>query len=277
VSSPVPVRTGALLVVAAMAAACGSPSGATKAATPGSAPTLSGDASASSGATPALSGSITVFAAASLTKTFTGLGKQFQASHPGTTVKFSFGASSALAQQILAGAPADVFASASKKNMKQVTDKGDAIGAKTFARNVAEIAVAPGSAGKVASLADLGTSGVKVALCQVQVPCGALVQQVLAKAKVMVTPATQGLDVKSTLAYVTSGEVDAAVVYVTDVRAAGAKVKGIEIPKVDNASTAYPIAAVKNSKNAALATAFEDLVLSPAGQATLGKAGFRSP
>jgi len=67
------------------------------------------------------------------------------------------------------------------------------------------------------------------------------------------------------------------VVYVTDVRAAGAKVKGIEIPKADNASTAYPIAAVKNSKNAALATAFEDRVLSPSGQDALGKAGFRSP
>ncbi len=267
-------------MVAAMATACGSSSAPNKAATPGGAPSSAvapSGASASSPPTAALSGSITVFAAASLTKAFTELGKQFQASHPGTTVKFSFGASSALAQQILAGAPADVFASASKKNMKQVTDNGDAVGAKTFALNVAEIAVAPGSAGKVTSLADLGKSGVKVALCQVQVPCGALAQQVLAKAKVTVQPATQGLDVKSTLAYVTSGEVDAAVVYVTDVQAAGAKVKGIEIPKADNASTAYPIAAVKNSKNAALAAAFEALVLSPAGQDALSRAGFRAP
>jgi molybdate transport system substrate-binding protein len=280
VSSSLHVRAGGLLMVAAMATACGSSSAPTKAATPGGAPSSAvapSGASASSAPTAALSGSITVFAAASLTKAFTELGKQFQASHPGTTVKFSFGASSALAQQILAGAPADVFASASKKNMKQVTDNGDAVGAKTFALNVAEIAVAPGSAGKVTSLADLGKSGVKVALCQVQVPCGALAQQVLAKAKVTVQPATQGLDVKSTLAYVTSGEVDAAVVYVTDVQAAGAKVKGIEIPKADNASTAYPIAAVKNSKNAALAAAFEALVLSPAGQDALSRAGFRAP
>ncbi len=279
-SSSLHVRAGGLLIVAAMATACGSSSAPTKAATPGGAPSSAvapSGASASSAPTAALSGSITVFAAASLTKAFTELGKQFQASHPGTTVKFSFGASSALAQQILAGAPADVFASASKKNMKQVTDNGDAVGAKTFALNVAEIAVAPGSAGKVTSLADLGKSGVKVALCQVQVPCGALAQQVLAKAKVTVQPATQGLDVKSTLAYVTSGEVDAAVVYVTDVQAAGAKVKGIEIPKADNASTAYPIAAVKNSKNAALAAAFEALVLSPAGQDALSRAGFRAP
>jgi len=280
VSSSLHVRAGGLLMVAAMATACGSSSAPTKAATPGGAPSSAVapfGASASSAPTAALSGSITVFAAASLTKAFTELGKQFQASHPGTTVKFSFGASSALAQQILAGAPADVFASASKKNMKQVTDNGDAVGAKTFALNVAEIAVAPGSAGKVTSLADLGMSGVKVALCQVQVPCGALAQQVLAKAKVTVQPATQGLDVKSTLAYVTSGEVDAAVVYVTDVQAAGAKVKGIEIPKADNASTAYPIAAVKNSKNAALAAAFKALVLSPAGQDALSRAGFRAP
>jgi len=218
-----------------------------------------------------------VLAAASLTKVFTALGKQFEARHPGTTVRFSFGASSTLAQQIIAGAPADVFASASSKNMTQVTKAGDARGPKTFATNTAEIAVAPGSAGKVKGIADLAKPGVKVVLCQPQVPCGTLAQTVLSKAKVTVRPVTLGLDVKSTLAYVVSGEADAAVVYVTDVKAAGASVRGVPVPRGDNASTAYPIAIVTATRNAALAAAFEDFVLSPFGRTALSEAGFGVP
>jgi molybdate transport system substrate-binding protein len=215
------------------------------------------------------SGSITVFAAASLTKTFTTLGADFEAAHPGTKVTFSFGASSALAQQILAGAPADVFASASTKNMSQVTKATDP---QTFANNVAEIAATPTST--VASLADLARPGVKVALCAPQVPCGALAGTVLANAHVTVRPVTLGLDVKGTLAYVTSGSVDAAIVYVTDVLAAGNKVRAVPIPAAVNASTAYQIAAVKKGP---LATAFEQYVLSAAGQAALAVAGFQKP
>lgn len=259
----------ALVVIGALSAGCASSSGT---ASRGSAPGTPASTSAT-----ALTGTITVFAAASLTKTFTALGHQFEAAHPGTTVKFSFGASSALAQQILAGAPADVFASASPKNMTQVATPGDAVDPKTFATNFAEIAVTPSVATRVRSIADLGRAGLKVALCQPQVPCGALAQKVLANAHVTVQPVTQGLDVKSTLAYVVSGEVDAAIVYVTDVKAAGAKVRGVEIPGPANASTAYVIAPIRSTRNPALAAAFEDFVLSPAGQGALGLAGFHRP
>lgn len=231
-------------------------------------------ASSSPSATPALSGSITVFAAASLTKAFTELGKEFEAAHPGTTVRFSFGPSSGLAQQILAGAPADVFASASAKNMKQVTDAGDAAAPAVFAKNITEIAVAPSSVAKVTTLADLGKAGVSVALCDPTVPCGALARKVLSMAHVTVKPKTLGLDVKSTLAYVTSGQVDAAIVYVTDVMAAGSKVKGVPIPSDVNASTAYEITTVKAT---GLAAAFEQFVLSSAGQSVLTTAGFQKP
>jgi len=287
VSRHLPARTAlALTALAAVSAGCGSSStpkssssssSSASAAGPTSASGSASSASSSPSSASSLSGSVTVFAAASLTKAFTTLGKQFQDSHPGTTVKFSFGASSTLAQQIIAGAPADVFASASPKNMTQVTKAGQAADPKTFASNVAEIAVAPQSAGKVTSIADLAKPGVKLALCQPQVPCGALAQTVLGKAKVTVKPVTEGLDVKSTLAYVTGGQADAAVVYVTDVKAAGAKVKGVQIPPADNASTAYPIATIKASKNTALASAFETLVLSPAGQSVLSEAGFAKP
>jgi len=267
-------RLSAVLAAVALlgpAAACGTGSSGPA----GAAPTGTTGSPTSSGA--ALSGSITVFAAASLTATFTTLGQRFERAHPGTTVRFSFGASSTLAEQVTAGAPADVFAAASAATMGQVTAAGDAADPVTFATNAAEIAVAPASAARVRSLADLADPGVKVALCQPQVPCGALAQQVLAKAGVAVHPVTQGLDVTSTLAYVASGEADAAVVYVTDVRAAGARVRAVEIPAADNASTAYPIATVTGTHNPALAAAFQRFVLSPGGRSVLAAAGFAAP
>jgi molybdate transport system substrate-binding protein len=218
-----------------------------------------------------------VFAAASLTESFTAIGSAFQAANPGTKVRFSFGASSALAQQITSGAPADVFASASPENMQQVTDGKAANDSTAFARNVLEIAVPPGNPARVNALADLGKPGVKVVLCQPQVPCGALAQTVLGKAGVTLEPVSLEADVKSTLAKVQLGEADAALVYVTDVAAAGAKVKGIEIPADVNAATTYPIAALTNARNTGLARAFVAYVLSSAGQSELAKAGFEAP
>jgi molybdate transport system substrate-binding protein len=227
--------------------------------------------------TGAPTGGITVFAASSLTSVFAELGKRFEAEHPGTTVRFSYGASSALAQQILSGAPADVFAAASVATMKQVVDGGSAADPQTFATNVAAIAVSPAATTSITSVADLAKPGVKVALCQPQVPCGALAQSVLAKADVTVKPVTQGLDVKSTLAYVSSGEADAAIVYATDIKAAGSTVKGVQIPAAVNGSTAYPIVVVTGSKNPDLARSFTEFVRSASGLSVLTAAGFRSP
>jgi molybdate transport system substrate-binding protein len=236
--------------------------------------TGAGPASASSSA---VSGTVTVFAAASLTESFGTLAEQFEAAHPGTTVKFNFGASSALAQSITQGAPADVFASASPKNMQQVVDGGDATDSRTFANNVMEIAVPPDNPGNVTQLSDLTRSGLKVALCQAQVPCGTVAKQVFDKQKITVTPVTEGADVKSVLTAVQLGEVDAGVVYKTDVRAAGTKVKGIEIPAEQNASTSYPIATLKGAPNSAGAQAFVDYVLSADGEKVLSAAGFAGP
>lgn len=224
-----------------------------------------------------ISGTVTVFAAASLTESFGTLGKQFEAANPGVTVRFNFAASSALATSISGGAPADVFASASAKNMDSVVQAGDAKDPKTFAKNTMEIAVPPDNPAGVASLADLAKSGVKVALCQEQVPCGATAAAALKKAGVTVTPATFGADVKAVLTAVQLGEVDAGVVYKTDVRAAGTKVRGIAIPDAQNASTSYPIATLSSAPNAAAAQAFVEYVLSPAGTAVLTAAGFASP
>jgi len=225
----------------------------------------------------ALAGTVNVFAAASLKEAFTSLGTSFEAANPGTEVVFNFGPSSGLATQITQGAPADVFASASTKSMDQVVEAGAASAPTDFARNTMEIAVPAKNPAGVAQVSDLARAGVKVALCQAAVPCGATAAKVFTNAKITVKAVTEEVDVKAVLAKVSLGEVDAGVVYVTDVRAAGDKVKGITIPVDVNASTTYPIAALTTSANSAAAQAFADYVLSPDGASALTAAGFAKP
>jgi molybdate transport system substrate-binding protein len=245
-------------VAASSAAACSSSGGASSGRTSG-----------------ALSGPLTVFAASSLTEAFDTLKQQFTEAHPGTTVTITYGASSDLSTQISQGAKADVFASASEKNMAAIAAQ---TGRPTdFASNRLEIAVPPNNPARVMALADLAGPGVKVAACDPSVPCGAVAHQVFQNAGLTVRPTATEADVKSTLAAVESGEVDAGLVYVTDVRAAGSKVKGIEIPDDVNATTTYPIATLKNAPNSSLAKAFVDYVLSSAGRSVLTADGFAKP
>jgi molybdate transport system substrate-binding protein len=236
----------------------------------------SGSGSSGSGSSSS-TGSITVFAAASLMGSFTQLGKQFDTAHKGDTVKFSFGPSSGLATEINSGAPADVFASAAPANMQQVVSAGNASNPTNFAKNKAEVAVPPNNPGKVTSVKDLGKSSVKVALCQPQVPCGVVASEVFKNVGIKVKPVTLQPDVKSVLTQVETGNVDAGMVYVTDVMAAGSKVKGVTIPAADNATTTYPIATISSSKHKSIAQAFVSYVLSPTGQQVLATAGFEKP
>ena len=268
------MRRFALTAVALAAIAVAGCSSSTS--SPASSPTSS-SAPATSSSPAAQTGSITVFAASSLKGTFTEIGKQFETAHPGDTVKFNFGASSALAEQINSGAPADVFASASPKNMDQVVTPGNASNPQDFAKNTAEVAVPPSNPAKVTSVNDLAKSSVKTALCQPQVPCGVVAAEVFKNANITVKPVTLQPDVKSVLTQVELGNVDAGMVYVTDVMAAGSKVKGVTIPASDNASTSYPIATITSSKEMSIAQAFVAYVLSPAGQTVLSAAGFEKP
>ena len=242
---------------------------------PGCSSSSSSSPSTTSSSKPA-TGTITVFAAA-LTGTFTQLGKQFEAAHPGDTVNFSFGPSSGLATQITSGAPADVFASAAPGNMQDVVSAGDASNPQDFAKNTMEVAVPPNNPAKVKSVNDLAKKSVKVAVCQPQVPCGVVAAEVFKNVGITVKPVTLQPDVKSVLTQVETGNVDAGTVYVTDVMAAGSKVKGVTIPANDNASTLYPIATVTSSKEKSIADAFVAYVLSPAGQNVLTAAGFEKP
>ncbi|MFD5842921.1 molybdate ABC transporter substrate-binding protein [Streptomyces chartreusis] len=236
------------------------------------------DSSASASASDKLSGEVTVFAAASLKESFTTLGKEFEKEHPGTKVTFSFGGSDALAASITGGAPADVFASASPKTMKIVTDAGDAAGTPaTFVRNQLEIATLPGNPDKIASLKDLTKSDLKVVLCDKTVPCGAAAEKAIEASELKLTPVSYEEDVKSALNKVILKEADAAVVYKTDVKAAGDKVEGVEFPESADAINDYPITVLKESQNSDAAKAFIALVQSAEGQKVLSEAGFLQP
>ena len=263
-------RHGALLTVvcAAVAAlvlgACSSSSG--------------GSSSGSSPASGKVSGTVVVFAATSLTEAFDKIGAQFEKANPGVTVKFNYNGSSSLATSINQGAPADVFASAAPENMKTVTDAGDAAGTpKTFASNTGEIMVEKGNPKHIESVKDLADDKIKVAVCAPEVPCGAVATAIFKNAGVTVKPVSEETNVGGVVTKVTLGEVDAGIVYVTDVKASETKATGVPIPASQNDTTEYPIVQVKDAPNASAGKAFISYVLGPDGQKVLASFGFMPP
>ena len=226
----------------------------------------------------ALEGTITVFAAASLTGTFTELAAQFEAAHPGTTVTLNFAGSADLVTQITEGAPADVFASADLKNMTKITDAAlNESEPENFATNVLEIATPPGNPGGVTDFASLADPDLKVVVCAPEVPCGAAAATVETATGVELTPVSEESSVTDVLGKVVSGEADAGLVYVTDVAAAGDTVEGIEFDEASEAVTTYPIVALTGSDAPDVAAAFTAFVAGPDGQAVLAAAGFGKP
>ncbi|HEV7727001.1 MAG TPA: molybdate ABC transporter substrate-binding protein [Modestobacter sp.] len=238
----------------------------------------SGSSSAGTSSGGELTGTLTVFAAASLTDVFGDLGDQLEKQNPRLHVQFNFAGSSALATQLTQGAPADVFASANEKQMTVVTDAGlQAADPTVFTENVLEIAVPAGNPGKVTGLADFGNADLTLALCAADVPCGAAAQAVFADAGITAKPDTEEEDVKAALTKVQLGEVDAALVYATDVRAAGSGVEGIPFPEAEQEVNDYPVCVLAAAPNPDAAQAFLDLVTSDAGRRALTAAGFRTP
>ncbi|MGZ6899528.1 MAG: molybdate ABC transporter substrate-binding protein [Acidimicrobiia bacterium] len=228
---------------------------------------------------PEVTGTVTVSAAASLTDAFAKIGTDFEAAHRNVTVAYNFGSSSTLATQIQQGAPADVFASADQANVTKLATAGLVNGTGTvFARNELVIVTGPGNPKGIRSLADLATVGV-VSLCGETVPCGKYAGQALTTAGVTIPAAriTRGQDVKATLAAVTTGDADAAIVYVTDAKAAGSSVDSVTIPDAQNVIATYPIAITKASANVTAARAFVAFVAGAKGQATLRSFGFLPP
>jgi molybdate transport system substrate-binding protein len=279
-------RTSKLLVVVAvvgvLTAACGDDDAgdATDGASEKVTTTTSGQTAdaTTTMATSDVTGEITVFAAASLTESFTKIGEAFEAAHPGATVTFSFAASSALVQQINEGAPADVYASADESNMKKLTDAGNAHGEpEVFATNALQIITEAGNPKGIASVADLADPDLIVVTCSEEVPIGRYSAEVFSKAGVNVTPKSYEADVKAVVNKVTLGEADAGIVYATDVTAAGDKATGVAIPDDLNVIATYPIAVTNEASNVDAAEAFLEFVLSDEGQSILAEAGFRRP
>ncbi|MDH6225928.1 molybdate ABC transporter substrate-binding protein [Streptomyces chilikensis] len=221
---------------------------------------------------------VTVFAAASLRESFTTLGEEFEDRHPGTEVEFSFGGSDTLAAGITGGAPADVFASADEATMARVTRAGGTSGEpEVFARNRLQIVTLPGNPHRVRSLGDLDRPELKVVLCDSSVPCGAASRAVLGTARVRLSPVSYEQDVKSALTKVRLKEADAALVYATDVRAAGDTVTGVEFPEADTALNSYPIAVLDDAPQPERAGEFVAFVRSAEGRRVLRAAGFLEP
>ncbi|WP_258062106.1 molybdate ABC transporter substrate-binding protein [Arthrobacter sp. B0490] len=237
-----------------------------------------GDGAVGGAAGEAIGGSITVFAAASLTASFTDLAARFEEAHPDAEVALNFAGSSDLAIQIIEGAPADVLATADAENMGKVRDAGMLTGDPVdFATNTLQLAVPPDNPAGITSLPDAAAPGVKTVVCAGQVPCGAAAAAVEQAAGVDLEPVSEESSVADVLGKVTSGEADAGLVYRTDVRAAAGTVRGIDVPEAAGVVNTYPIAALPDSADAATAEAFVDFVTGTEGQAVLRAAGFGAP
>jgi molybdate transport system substrate-binding protein len=221
---------------------------------------------------------LTVSAAASLTDVFTQLGAAFERQNPGSHVRFNYGGSSELAQQIVNGAPADVFAAANTATMDTVAKAGLVDGQPVvFVTNVLRIAVAPGNPKGVHGLADLTRHDLKVVVCAPQVPCGSATQQVERASGITLNPVSEEPDVRSAVSKVTTGDADAALVYATDIKASGGKVVGVDFPEANQAINRYPIAELKTAPHPDLAARFVALVRGADGQRALENAGFGIP
>lgn len=226
-----------------------------------------------------LRGEVTVSGAASLTESFTALGKAFRKRHPTVRIRFNFGSTSSLVAQIQNGAPVDVFASADIASQDRLSASGNIVSSPTvFARNTMQIAVKPGNPYAVRNVADLARVKV-VALCGAAVPCGVYAATVLnlAKTTLPTTMITRGVDAKATLAAVTLGDADAAIVYATDVRQAGKQAQGVAIPAAQNVKAMYAISVVRGAANRAAAQAFVKFIVSAEGQTILRAFGFLAP
>lgn len=257
-------RLALIPVLVALSAGCIGPAGDAVATTSSDIPTIDGE--------------VLVSAAASLTDAFVDIEAAFEAAHPGTDVILNFGPSSGLREQILEGAPVDVFASANTANMDQVAGEGLVAGQpRIFAHNRLAIAVPAGNPAGITGPSDLGREDLLIGLCASSVPCGDFARTALARAGVDPAIDTNESDVRALLTKLGAGELDAGITYVTDVVAAGGEVEAIGLPDEANVVAAYPIAVMTDSSNPGTAAAFVDFVISDAGERILVSHGFEAP
>lgn len=261
--------SAATIAALALLASC---SGASESDQPSLQPSSEGPASSTADE---VMGDLTVFAAASLQGVFEELATTFEEQHPGVTVTLNFAASSALAEQVNAGAPVDVLATASASTMEQAA--AEVTDPVTFASNTLVIVTPSDNPGAVSGLADFADPDLTLAVCAVEVPCGAAAEKVFTAAAITPAADTFAENVTATLNLAVSGEVDASLVYATDAQGAGDTVTTITFPESAEAVNDNLIAAAAAAPNAAAAQAWLDLVLSDEGAAVLTAAGFDLP
>ena len=254
---------GALLALTA----CSTP-----AATPSPSPSASETAPASK-----LTGTLTVFAAASLNKSFEEIAADFKKANPGVEIVTSYDGSNGLVDQLVGGAKADVLATADEKSMTRANDeKLLASASELFATNVLTLVTPPDNPGNVTGL-DASLDGKRLVICAPEVPCGAATIKLAESLNVTLSPVSEESKVTDVLGKVTSGEADAGLVYTTDAKGAGDKVEVIEVPNADDIINDYRAVVLKDAKNSEGAQKFLDLILSDSGQNTLKDFGFGAP
>ena len=232
---------------------------------------------------PAGAADLVVSAASSLTNAFNDIARGYEAQHAGTKVLLNYGASGALLQQIAKGAPADVFASADQETMDQAVARNLVLPAdrRNFVHNALVVVVPIDARRRITRLSDLAAGEVaRIAIgMPSSVPVGRYTRHALEAAQLWAAVEPKAIytqNVRQSLDYVARGEVDAGFVYGTDAVIVKNKVRiAFSVPL--DAPIAYPIARTRGGANAAEAQRFVDYVLSPAGQAILGKYGFLKP
>ena len=224
------------------------------------------------------SGTVTVLAAASLTESFETLADQLGEEYPDLEIVYSFGPSSGLVEQLLAGAPADLLATADTKTMDNAVAGGVVDGDPViFARNTLALAVPAGNPGGGTGLADLADPELRIAICEPQVPCGGAAQRLLDAAGVVAAPDTLTTDVKEAASLVALGEADAALIYLTDAAAEGDAVETVDVPEAEQVVNDYPAALLTDAANPDGAQAVLDAITGEPGRTILGEAGFLEP
>ncbi|MEA5660032.1 MAG: molybdate ABC transporter substrate-binding protein [Cutibacterium granulosum] len=216
---------------------------------------------------------LTVFAAASLTKSYEQIGEQFERTHPGVDVQFSFEGSQDLVAQLAQGAPVDVLATADTRSMTKASDQELVGPSREFATNVPTLITPAGNPAKVTGL-DSSLVGADLVICAAEVPCGSATSILARKLGVTLAPVSEEQKVTDVRGKVESGQADAGIVYRTDAKAAGNKVEIVPINRAGEVVNHYPIAVAANAPHEALANEFIDHVMSDEAQKVLADDGF---
>lgn len=221
---------------------------------------------------------IRVSAATSLTEALTRYGEDTRT----VRARFSFAGSDQLAGQIRGGVRPDLFAAANARLPRALFDEGLVEEPVAFARNRLVLAV-PASGGAVSSLTDLADAGVRIAVGAPDVPVGDYTRTVLARLPdareraILANVRSEEPDVGGVVGKIAAGAVDAGFVYVTDVRAAGDRLRAVALPAALQPEVVYEAAVVKGAPQAAAARRFLDGLLTGPGARALRRAGFLPP